>query len=134
MPDGPVGDSFLHQLSTSGPMARSIRDLVLLLQVIGVPDARLPHSVAAFESLPDVSTLKGLTIGWVGDWGGYYPMDPEVLELCENGLEQMRGLGASIKTLHTANCPRTAVGGVDHAAQLGDRQRASAAVSQPQNP
>ena len=97
VPDDPVGDSFLHQLSTSGPMARSIRDLVLLLQVIGVPDARLPHSVAAFEPLPDVSTLKGLTIGWVGDWGGYYPMDPEVLELCENGLEQMRGLGATIK-------------------------------------
>lgn len=97
VPDDPVGDSFLHQLSTNGPMARSIRDLVLLLQVIGTPDARLPHSMAPFEPQSDVSDLKGLTIGWVADWGGYYPMDPEVLQLCENGLEQMQALGATIK-------------------------------------
>lgn len=97
VPDDPVGDNFLHQLSTSGPMARSIRDLVLLLQVIGVPDARLPHSVAPFVPLPDAKDLKGLTIGWVGDWGGYYPMDPEVLHLCESGLDQMRALGAAVK-------------------------------------
>ncbi len=97
VPDDPVGDSFLHQLSTNGPMARSIRDLVLLLQVIGTPDARLPHSMAPFEPLPDVSDLKGLTIGWVADWDGYYPMDPEVLQLCENGLEQMQALGATVK-------------------------------------
>lgn len=97
VPDDPIGDTFLHQLSTNGPMARSIRDLVLLLQVIGVPDPRLPHSVAPFEPLPDATDLKGLTIGSVGDWGGYYPMDPEVLQLCENGLEQMRALGATVK-------------------------------------
>ncbi len=97
VPDDPVGDSFLHQLATNGPMARSIRDLTLLLQVIGTPDARLPHSMAPFEPLPDAPDLKGLRIGWVGDWGGYYPMDAEVLTLCESGLEQMRALGATVK-------------------------------------
>lgn len=97
VPDDPVGDTFLHQLSTNGPMARSIRDLVLLLQVIGVPDARLPHSTPAFSPLSNAPDLNGLTIGWVGDWGGYYPMDPEVLQLCEMGLEQMRRLGANLK-------------------------------------
>lgn len=97
VPDDPIGDSFLHQLSTNGPMARSIRDLVLLLKVIGVPDVRLPHSVAPFEPLPDVTSLKGLTIGWVADWGGYYPMNPEILQLCEAGLEQMQALGATVK-------------------------------------
>ncbi|WP_456386135.1 amidase [Profundibacter sp.] len=97
VPDDPVGDTFLHQLSTNGPMARSIRDLELLLQVIVVPDARLPHSTPAFTPLPNVTTLKGLTIGWIGDWGGYYPMEPEILQLCEDALEQMRGLGATVK-------------------------------------
>lgn len=97
VPDDPVGDTFLHQLATNGPMARSIRDLELLLQVIGVPDARLPHSLAPFTPLPNVTSLKGLTIGWVGDWGGYYPMDAEILQLCETGLEQMRSLGATVK-------------------------------------
>ena len=97
VPDDPAGDNFLHQLATNGPMARSIRDLELLLQVIGVPDARLPHSTAAFAPLPNVPTLKGLTIGWVGDWGGYYPMDGEILHLCEAALEQMRELGATVK-------------------------------------
>lgn len=97
VPDDPAGENFLHQLSTSGPMARTMRDLVLLLQVIGVPDARLPHGVDAFTALPNVDTLKGLTIGWVGDWGGYYPMDPEILHLCEVALDQMRDLGATVK-------------------------------------
>ena len=96
VPSDPVGDTFLHQLSTNGPMARSIRDLSLLLQVIGTPDARLPHSTAAFHPLPDKSTMSGTTIGWVGDWGGYYPMDPEILTLCETALEQMRELGATV--------------------------------------
>ncbi len=97
VPDDPAGENFLHQLSTSGPMACDIRDLVLLLQVMAVPDARLPHSVPQFAPLADVSTLKGVTIGWVGDWGGYYPMDPEILRLCETGLDQMRDLDATVK-------------------------------------
>ena len=96
VPSDPIGDTFLHQLSTNGPMARSIRDLSLLLQVIGTPDARLPHSMAAFQPLPDTSTMSDTTIGWVGDWGGYYPMDPEILTLCETALEQMRELGATV--------------------------------------
>ncbi|WP_428547499.1 amidase [Profundibacter sp.] len=96
VPSDPIGDTFLHQLSTNGPMARSIRDLSLLLQVIGTPDARLPHSMAAFRPLPDTSTMSGTTIGWVGDWGGYYPMNPEILTLCETALDQMRELGATI--------------------------------------
>ncbi len=96
VPADPVGDTFLHQLSTNGPMARSIRDLSLLLQIIGTPDARLPHRMAAFKPLPDTSTMSGTTIGWVGDWGGYYPMDPEILTLCETALEQMRELGANV--------------------------------------
>ena len=96
VPSDPIGDTFLHQLSTNGPMARSIRDLSLLLQVIGTPDARLPHGMATFQPLPDTSTMSGTTIGWVGDWGGYYPMDPEILTLCETALEQMRELGATV--------------------------------------
>jgi len=97
VPSDPIGDSFLFQLSTSGPMARNIRDLVLLLQIIGVPDRRLPHSVAQFAPLADASDLQGVTIGWVGDWGSYYPIDPEILHLCETALEQMRELGATVK-------------------------------------
>ena len=96
VPSDPVGDTFLHQLSTNGPMARSIRDLSLLLQTIGTPDARQPHSIAAFQPLPDISTMSGITIGWVGDWGGYYPIDPEILTLCETALQQMRELGATV--------------------------------------
>ncbi len=96
VPADPIGDTFLHQLSTNGPMARSIRDLSLLLHVIGTPDARLPHSTTAFQPLPDTSTMSGITIGWVRDWGGYYPIDPEILTLCENALEQMRELGTTV--------------------------------------
>ncbi len=97
VPDDPVGDTFLYQLSTSGPMARTMRDLVLLLGVMAVPDTRLPHCAAPFTPLDDAKDLSGTTIGWVGDWGGYYPMDPEILHLCEAALDQMRDLGATVK-------------------------------------
>ncbi len=96
VPDEPVGDSFLHQLSTSGPMARTVKDLELILQVIGVPDARLPHATNPFVGMGDKS-IKGTKIGWIGDWDGYYPIEDGVLELCTDGLDTLSDLGCEVQ-------------------------------------
>ncbi len=96
VPDDPAGDSFLHQLSTSGPMARTVKDLELMLQVIGVPDARLPHATNPFTGMGD-QPIKGQKIGWIGDWNGYYPIEGGVLELCTNGLDTLSDLGCDIR-------------------------------------
>lgn len=98
VPVDPVGDIFLHQLATDGPMARSIADLALLLEVLAVPDPRLPHGrpVEAFSS--GLHTDPGpIRIGWLGNWGGAYPMEDGILDLCEYALGGFPG--ATLETL-----------------------------------
>ena len=89
VPVDPVGDTFLHQLATDGPMARNIADLALLLGVLAVPDPRLPHGRPSedFRAALDVAPGR-LRIGWLGDWGGAYPMEDGILSLCRKALDQ----------------------------------------------
>src|SRR6056297_3701272 len=47
VPGEPAGDTFLHQLATLGPMARTPEDLALLLGVMAGPDPRQPHAMQA---------------------------------------------------------------------------------------
>ena len=47
--NGGPGDMFLAQLSTDGPMARSIRDLELLLAIQSEHDPRHPHSSGSYR-------------------------------------------------------------------------------------
>lgn len=98
VPGEPIGDSFLHQLSTLGPMARSPEDLAILLDVISGPDPRLPHPYGA----PDVAPLRtgdprGLRIGWLGDWGGAFAMEEGILEISEAALKVFEGLGCIVE-------------------------------------
>ena len=96
VPDEPIGDNFLHQLAVLGPMARSPADLGFLLEVIGRPDHRHPHARPAFDGLRDVSPMR---IGWIGDWGGYYPTEPGILPLCEAALGVFVDLGHTVEPL-----------------------------------
>ncbi|GEO84260.1 MULTISPECIES: amidase [Alphaproteobacteria] len=93
---GGPGDMFLSQLSTDGPMARSMRDLELLLGIQSEYDPSHPHSSGPYR--PGAPTAK-LTIGWLGDWGGAYRMEPGVLDLCENAVQVLEGLGHSVKVM-----------------------------------
>ena len=56
VPSEPEGDTFLHQLATLGPMARTPDDIGLLLSVQAGPDPRQPHGDLP---QPDVS---GVTV------------------------------------------------------------------------
>lgn len=58
VPADPVGDVFLHQFATNGPMARTSRDLALLLDTIAGPDPRDPHALPLHPSF-----AEGLTAG-----------------------------------------------------------------------
>ena len=70
VPSEPRCDSFLHQLATSGPMARCPRDLATLLSVQAGQDPRQPHGLvgANFARDMDAYSLKGAKIAWLGDW------------------------------------------------------------------
>jgi amidase len=100
VPSALSGESFLHQLSTSGPMARSPSDIAALLEVQAGSDPRLPHGRTDAGFMPDAaSDLAGKRIGWLGDGGGAYPMESGILALCGTALQTLSDLGAHVEDL-----------------------------------
>jgi amidase len=100
VPDGAEGETFLHSLSTSGPMARSPRDLAALLEVQAGPEPRRPFCLPREPFLERISAdVTGRRIGWLGDWGGAYAMEPGILALCEAALEDFAALGVTVEAL-----------------------------------
>lgn len=100
VPSEPQGDTFLHQLSTAGPMARNPRDLAALLDTMAGPDPRQPHGRAQDASLPQIDGAPGdMRIGWLGDWGGALAMEAGVRDTCEAALGQMAQIGVTVDNL-----------------------------------
>ena len=95
VPDHPAGDMYFGQLSTKGPMARSVADLRLLLSVMAGPDARRPKAGGA--DVMGFVPVKGLRIGWLGDWGGALPMEAGILEASEAAMQTWRDLGCAVE-------------------------------------
>ena len=95
VPSEPMGDSFLHQLATNGPMARTPEDLALLLSVQAGPDPRQPHGIV----LPPAQPARKLRIGWLGDWNGAFPMEPGVIDCCLNAVNLLADMGHEIVDL-----------------------------------
>jgi amidase len=90
-------ESFWHQLSTIGPMARSPRDCALLLSVMAEVEPGVPFNMQAQDwRLPEACSAAGTKIGWLGGWGGAMPMEAGIMPLCEAGLSVLRGLGAEV--------------------------------------
>ncbi|KNG95662.1 amidase [Pseudaestuariivita atlantica] len=94
VPGARKGDTFLNMLATNGPMARSPKGLAQLLEVQAGPDPMQPHGRGLFRA-EDVEPRTG-RIGWLGDWGGAYPMEAGVLATCEAALDEMRRAGFEV--------------------------------------
>jgi amidase len=92
-------DVWTPGLSVNGPMARSVPDIALLLKVQSGHDARAPLSMeAASLNLDDLSaSIKGKRIGWLGDFGGFTPCEPVVLNGCRAALKQFEALGCVVE-------------------------------------
>ena len=100
VPADPVGEMFLHQLATLGPMARNPQDLGLLLDVIAGPDPRQPHGTLGRPVGPiEAMDLTGIRLGWLGDWGGAFPCEDGVLATCEAALRTFADMGATVEDL-----------------------------------
>ena len=98
VPADPEGDMFLHQLSTSGPMARSVRDIAMLLDVQSGPDPRLPLALPAERFAHRIDAdVRGRRIAWLGDWGGAFPMEPGVLDTCRAALAVFADMGCVVE-------------------------------------
>jgi amidase len=77
-------DGWFPSMSVVGPMARNVPDLAMLLSIQAGYDARAPLSVggdgSAFQRRLE-SDLKGKRIAWSGDFKGYLPYEPGVLDV-----------------------------------------------------
>ncbi|WP_339759361.1 amidase [uncultured Sulfitobacter sp.] len=97
VPGEPEGDMYLHQLATSGPMARTPRDLAALLDTMTGADPRQPLGVSPAATLPQMSGQPAaLRIGWLGDWGGAFPYEGGIMQLSEAALGQIADLGHDV--------------------------------------
>ena len=101
VPREPLGEVYLNWISTPGPMARSVKDIALLLSVQAGGSQSMPVS----RAVPDMSEIAALDmtgkrIGWLGSWGGAIPFEQGILELTELALKQFEALGAEIVPLN----------------------------------
>lgn len=92
------GEAFLSTLSTDGPMARTVEDVARLLAVQAGVNPGVPFGRGPFSGL-DPADMRGVRIGWLGDWGGAYAMEPGILDLCERALALMADMGAEVVEL-----------------------------------
>lgn len=92
-------DAWLPSMSVAGPMARNVSDLAMLLHTLAGYDDRAPLSVLsdAHQYLgPLEADLRGKRIGWMADFGGFAPYEPEVLEVCQRALKSFDEIGCVI--------------------------------------
>ena len=87
-----------HSLDTAGPMARTVEDLALMLNVLAGPDERDPVSITA-PQVDYVASLQGgvggLRIGVPVQYV-WEPLDTDVALAFETAMRTLEGLGAQM--------------------------------------
>ena len=99
VPMWPVTDSYISQLGTEGPMARTVQDLAKLLTTQAGPDPRCP--LALTDSVDFSRSLDGLEcnnvkIGWLDDLSGYLAFENGISGVCEQALKRFEGMGCRV--------------------------------------
>jgi amidase len=101
VPMWPTLDAYVSQLTTEGPMARTVRDVALLLETMSGGDDRCPLSLPEIEFYAerlDHLNPRNQRIGWLGDLNGYLAMEPGILDICEQALQRLEGIGCLVET------------------------------------
>jgi amidase len=100
VPSVPAVDVFYQQLSTAGPMGRTVPDVAMLLATQAGFDARAPFSLSDDPAQFTGSLARdfsGARIGWLGNYDGYLPMEDGVLALCETALRDFEAIGCKVE-------------------------------------
>ncbi|HUG36542.1 MAG TPA: amidase family protein, partial [Candidatus Limnocylindrales bacterium] len=88
-------------LSVTGPMARTVGDVALMLSVVAGADDRAPLSyevdTRAFLRAVKAPSIKGARIAWTPDLAGLIPVDDEIASIAEGATRVLRSLGARVE-------------------------------------
>jgi len=97
VPPGPIGD-----LDHVGPLARTVRDAALLLDVLAGPDARdrysLPREDGSYLAYAN-GDVNGLRVAWSADLG-YAPCEAEVAQVAGRAARRFEELGCTVEESH----------------------------------
>ena len=96
-------DNLWDVTSTSGPMARNVEDLALLLSVMAGPDPRTPHALAeqgGWFAPPLAGSVRGLRVGFTLDLGGLLEVDHAVAAVTEDAGRLLARSGAHVFAAH----------------------------------
>ena len=108
VPMWPAADAFIAQLGTEGPMGRTVQDVALLLGTQAGYNENAPLSIANYSCRTWENgqfDRQNAKIGWLGDLRGYLPMEPGILDVCEQGLRRFEGLGCSVQPIALGTAP-----------------------------
>ncbi|HEY7434079.1 MAG TPA: amidase [Methylomirabilota bacterium] len=88
-------------LSVTGPMARTVGDVALMLAAMAGPDDRAPLSYDVdprrFTAAVQRPSVKGWRVAWTPDLNGLIPVDHEVAAVAERATRVFRSLGAKVE-------------------------------------
>ena len=89
-------------IRSAGPLARTVRDVALLLSVLSNADARdygslAPENIAYADRLE--GSVKGLRLGLMLDPGFGYPLEPAVRKAIESAAARLAKAGAVIEPM-----------------------------------
>ena len=93
-----VGNAW-NTIAVSGPIARNVPDVALLLSVMAGPDARCPISITEPGSRFTGNlerNFKGVRVAWFKDMGGI-PFDPRVLSAVNAQRKVFESLGCIVE-------------------------------------
>jgi amidase len=108
VPMWPAQDAWIAQLGTEGPMGRTVQDVALLLNTQAGYDPRAPLSLddgARFDGELAGLQTRDVRIGWLGDLQGYLPMEPGILDVCEQALKRLEGVGCTVAPTSLGTAP-----------------------------
>ena len=89
-------------LSVTGPLARTVADVALMLSAMAGRDDRAPISydvdTSQFTRAVKAPAIKGWRIAWSRDLHGLLPVDDEIAEVAEGATRVLQRLGAKLET------------------------------------
>ena len=88
-------------LSVTGPMARTVGDVALMLSAMAGPDDRAPLSYDVdprrFPAAVKQPSIKSWRAAWTRDLNGLIPVDDEVAAVAERATSVFRSLGVRVE-------------------------------------
>ena len=89
----------------AGPMARTVEDAALLMNVLAQPDARdfmsLPHEEGDLAEDLEVLSPRLVKIGFLADMGVGLPVHPEVAAAAESAARALAGAGCTVESIRS---------------------------------